>query len=108
MPIWTFSEEIEATLITSVGSLTAALVAGVLGFLAQRSARRTREEITNNHPRNIRDDLDQQFDTLNHRFDGVEIDIRDMRRDLGRQVDATAALAERVHDIEANTPKPAR
>lgn len=60
----TLTEGMTIELIVGVFALGVATVTGVFSFLGQRAARRARDEITNNHPVNIRDDLTASFDKV--------------------------------------------
>jgi uncharacterized membrane protein YhiD involved in acid resistance len=118
------SDTVEIALVTSVLALVGTLVTAWFSYLAQKRAKQASDhaeqaktEVTNRHPKNIRDDLDDQFqqvkETINYRMDqgdkrmdGIESDIRGIRRDVGRASDERRDLANRIHDLEVGPPIP--
>lgn|GEM_PF-4598041 len=111
LPVFNISDEIEATLIATVGSVIGAVVTAIFSYLANRRAKEARDQITNGHPRNVRDDLDQQFSFMNqhmdeqrdllttvlHRLDGIDVDMRIIRHDTAI---TTEDLHERIKRLE--------
>jgi chromosome segregation ATPase len=65
------TENVTVALITGLVALVTGTVASVFGYLAQKSAKETKREMTNGHPSNIRVDLDQKFSGVHERLDSV-------------------------------------
>lgn len=72
------SPEAEVETIRTFGIIIAALIAGGFGYLGvaqertRRHAKAAREQVQNTHETNLRDDLDDLKEDVNHRFTRLE------------------------------------
>ena len=109
------SETVEVQLIVGITAIVVSLVTGTLAIIAARSANKaalkTKDEITNKHPLNIRDDLDakfaemaKQFELMAKRQDRTETKIDTLaEREAGARLiqdRSHVALEERVTAME--------
>lgn len=123
-----------AAAVTAAGGMAAIVISIVLGARPRRAVkhiasdtRETREQVTNSHTTNLRDESDHRHneliseitavratqDTHGERLDEVQRTQRGMQRDIGRLADADQEqtrtdhrLSERLTDIEKNNPRP--
>jgi len=66
------TEEIGVQLIMGATAILVAVVGGVFAYLAARRARTAANEIINNHPKNIRDDMDHQHVGIMTKLEAIE------------------------------------
>ena len=130
-----------AAAVTAAGGMAAIVISIVLGARTRRAVkniasdtREVKEQVTNSHTTNLRDESDHRHneliseitaviseitavratqDTHGERLDEVQRTQRGMQRDIGRLADADQEhtrtdhrLSERLTDIEKNNPRP--
>ncbi|MFE5971385.1 DUF2746 domain-containing protein [Streptomyces sp. NPDC056460] len=108
---------VQVALVSAGGVVTAALV-GVLVELVRRQgtalaevrehAQEAREQVSNDHATNLRDDLDRVIAGLDRVLEGQarhSRDIRDLRADLAHERTERLAVSERLDHHLASAPK---
>ncbi|MGZ2360722.1 DUF2746 domain-containing protein [Streptomyces sp. 372A] len=114
-----FDPSVQVAMVSAGGVVTAAL-AGVLVELVRRQgsaiaevrehAQEARDQVSNTHSTNLRDDLDRVISGLDRVLAGQadhSRDIRDLRADLSHERVERLAVSERLDiHISASTPNP--
>ncbi|MFJ9827696.1 DUF2746 domain-containing protein [Streptomyces sp. NPDC101160] len=112
-----FDPAVQVALVSAGGVVTAALV-GVLVELVRRQgtalaevrehAQEAREQVSNDHTTNLRDDLDRVIAGLDQVLAGQarhSRDIRDLRADLAHERIERLAVSERLDHHLASAPE---
>lgn len=100
-------------LIENPGAIVAVLLGSVTSILAVvlPQVLEIKHQVKNDHPQNFRDDIDGKHTTILKIVEAIAADVRGVRRDVGRNADATAyqgqrldKLTERVDGLEDFQP----
>lgn len=96
----------DAVIVASIGAL-AGIVSAAFAGRANHNAKRSREQVENDHSNNFREENDERhaetlekFKQIFDRFTRVDRSIGGVRDDIRQQRDDHGDLAERVHDLE--------
>lgn len=114
-----FDPAVQVAIVSAGGMVTAALV-GVLVELVRRQgtalsevrahAQEARDQVSNDHSTNLRDDLDKVIAGLDRVLEGQarhSRDIRDLRADLSHERSERLAVSERLDThISTSVPTP--
>lgn len=97
----TLSEAVTTELIINISAVVIALIGALFGFLGQRAARKARDEVINNHPVNIRDDMTASFQRIFAALDATAKwqEASDRHTDaVDRRIDAAAGRMDHFDD----------
>lgn len=79
------SEQVWAVIIQFVLGPIAVLI---VGWVLNREIKKTKQEITNSHPKHLRDDLDSKFDLVFAKLDSHKDVIENVDEKLDKHVDS--------------------
>lgn len=110
---WSEPETIQAIIVT-LGVTTTAMSGVAVAMIARtRShAKAAADQVQNDHSSNLRDDLDDKFDSLTELvklavadIGGIKSDLRQIRKEAGEDREALSNERERIRRLEATSPQ---